>query len=304
MKSIIWRIQVWGFRLTTLLVSLMSLRTSMRFGEVVGILMYNLLPARRKIAIENISNCIDHMKSQPEWGGGAITAPDLTRAVFLNLGRSLVETALLYRGSGAKIIDAIELRGVDHYKQAVAQGRGMILLTGHCGNWELMALGFGQRFKNPISVLARRQDNPFLNRMVEDMRSHYNNKVIYKSGALKGIISAVRRSETIGILVDQSVMPKEGCLINFMGRKAWASKLPVILAQKTGVPVVPVFIYRENDHHVMQFYPEVNFEGDKSDAGVIRDVQTYTSILERFVVEHPDNWYWIHRRWKRAGETI
>lgn len=300
MKSLVWRIQVWGFQLTTLLVSLMPLGMALRFGQGIGIILYYLLAGRRRIAEENISASLEYMRSQPGWGGGDASAQELARAVFVNIGRSLAENCRLYRGAGMALIDATEVRGREHFEQAKAQGNGLIFLTGHCGNWELLALGYGRTFNSPISCLARRQDNPFLNRMVEDMRIRYNNKLIYKSGALKGIISAVRHNQTIGILVDQSVMPEEGCLISFLGRKAWASKLPVVVAQKTGVPVVPAFIHREGGRHVMTFQPAIRFEGDKSEAGVIRDVQLYTTYIERFIIEHPTEWYWVHRRWKRT----
>lgn len=283
-----------------MLVSLMPLAMAMRFGRLVGLLLYHLLSGRRRIAEENISSCLDYMRSQPGWGGGDATAAELTRAVFINMGRSLAETCRLYRGTGRALIDSIEVHEKEYFENARAQNNGLIFLTGHCGNWELLALGYGRIFNSPISCLARRQDSPYLNHMAEEMRKWYNNRLIYKSGALKGIISAVRKKETIGILVDQSVMPEEGCVINFLGRKAWASKLPVVVAHKTGVPVVPAFIRREGDHHVMFFQPAINFEGDRSDAGVIRDVQLYSSYIERFIIENPTEWYWVHRRWKRT----
>jgi Kdo2-lipid IVA lauroyltransferase/acyltransferase len=100
------------------------------------------------------------------------------------------------------------------------------------------------------------------------------------------------------------VQPEEGALIEVMGRTAWASTAPVLLAQKSGAPLVPVFIHREGDRQVITFYPEHNFSGDMSEEGIRKETQALSRYVENFVVAHPTQWYWVHRRWKRAGEAI
>ena len=131
----------------------------------------------------------------------------------------------------------------------------------------------------------------------------YDSRVIYKQGALKGILTALKKGELVGILADQAVFSEDGTLIDVMGRKAWASKAPVVIAQKSGAPLIPIFIHREGERQVITFYPEHRFSGDMSDEGIRTETQALSRYVENFVVAHPTQWYWVHRRWKRAGET-
>jgi KDO2-lipid IV(A) lauroyltransferase len=244
------------------------------------------------------------MQQSPEWTCNLQSAEEIARIAFMNMGISLVETCRLYHGKGDNLINSIEIRGREHYEAAKAQGKGLIFLTGHCGNWELGALAFSYKINAPVSVVARRQNNPYLNTMVEKMRIQYQNRIIYKDNALRQMISVIRKQGTVGLLVDQAVFPEEGALISFLGRTAWASKVPVVLARKTGVVVLPIFTHREGDRHIVTINPPCFFEGTDTDAGMSADVKRYSEYIERSIIAHPTDWYWVHRRWKRAGESV
>ncbi len=300
MRKLIWLAQVAALYSFTWLVALLPEQPAYYLGERVGLLMRRVLASRRRIAEENIAASLASMRQQPNWGGGDATTEELARQVFCNIGRSLVETCRLYHGRAGRLIDTIEVRGREHYAAAHRRGKGVIFLTGHCGNWELLALAYARLFNAPMSVVARRQNNPYLNQMVERMRMHYDNRVIYKDNALKNMLAVIRENGMVGLLVDQAVFPSEGYLIEFLGRQAWASKAPVLLARKTGVAVVPAFIHRDGDRHVINFYPELQFGGENSDEGWQADVQLYSRAIERYIIEHPTQWYWVHRRWKRT----
>ncbi len=300
MKRIIWATQIAALYCFTWIVSLIPEKLSKRFGIWVGLLFSVVLGSRRRIAEQNISRALDYMRSQPEWNCNIPTAEGIAREVFCNLGLSLVETCRLYHGKENDLIDRIEIRGMEYYDKARSMKKGLIFLTGHCGNWELMALAYARLFKTPLSVVARRQNNPYLNSMVEQMRMHYDNTVIYKDNALRNMISVIRRDGTVGLLVDQSVFPDEGYLIDFLGRPAWASKAPVLIARKTGVPILPAFIHREEDRHVIEIHPPILFEGESDEQGWQNDVKTYSLAIEQFIIANPTQWYWVHRRWKRT----
>ncbi len=303
MKRIVWALQAVVFYCLTLVAALLPASITYRLGALAGLLIPCLVPKRRAIAIDNISRALPFMKAHPLWDSPCEDAGELARETFKNLGRSLMEVCRLYHGRGEDVIANIELRGREHYETARAKGKGVIFLTGHCGNWELLALAFSSLFGEGVSVVARRQNNPFLNRMVERMRMSYDSRVIYKQGALKGILSALKKGELVGILADQAVFSEDGALIDVMGRKAWASKAPVVIAQKSGAPLIPIFIHREGERQVITFYPEHRFSGDMSDEGIRTETQALSRYVENFVVAHPTQWYWVHRRWKRAGET-
>lgn len=300
MKRAGWIVQATLFYLFTWLVALLPAGLSCRLGTATGELMRLVLKKRRNIAEESIARSLDYMKAQPGWTCAIPDAAGIARETFRNIGRSLVETCRLYHGRGDDLIAGIEVRGREHYEAARAQGKGLIFLTGHCGNWELVALAYARLFNSSMSVVARRQNNPYLNRMVETMRMRYDNRVIYKDNALRNMISVIRGNGVIGLLVDQAVFPEEGSLIPFLGRPAWASKAPVLLARKTGVAVLPSFIHREGDRHVIEMHPALEFSGDSSEEGWRLDVKQYSETIEQFIICYPTNWYWVHRRWKRA----
>jgi len=302
MKQIFWVIQVAVFYILTLIAAFLPAFITYRLGGMVGLLIPLIVPKRRAIAIDNISRALPFMKSHPLWNNPCDDPKKLARETFKNLGRSLMEVCRLYQGHGENIFASIDLRGAEHYTAARLRGKGVVFLTGHCGNWELMALAFCRLFNASMSVVARRQNNPYLNRMVEIMRGRYNNSVIYKQGAIKGIISVLRTGGSIGLLTDQAMFPADGALIDVLGRKAWASKAPVIIANKTGASFLPAFIHREGERHVITIYPEHQFSGDMSDEGIREETQSLSRYVENFVITHPTQWYWVHRRWKRAGE--
>jgi Kdo2-lipid IVA lauroyltransferase/acyltransferase len=303
MKQILWAIQTALFYCFTLVAALLPAAAIDRMGALAGRLIPCIVPKRRAIVLANINRALPFMKAHPLWDPRNPGPEAIARETFENLGRSLVEISRLYHFRGKDMVDGIELRGREHIEAARAKGKGILCFSGHCGNWELMALAFGSVFGGG-AVVARRQNNPFLNSMVARMRMRYNSNVIYKQGALRGILTTLKKGQMVGILADQAVFPEEGALIDMLGIKAWASKAPVIIAQKSGAPLIPVFIHREGKRQVITFYPEHVFSGDMSEEGIRKETQALSRYVENFVVAHPTQWYWLHRRWKRAGEAL
>jgi len=302
MKKLLYLTHAAIFYILTLMAAMLPASISYRLGTLAGLLIPILIPKRRSIAIDNISRALPFMKTHPLWDSTTENAGDLAQETFRNLGRCLMEVCRLYHGRGEDIFARIEVRGREHYEAAAARGKGVVFLTGHCGNWEMVALAFCRLFGGSMSVVARRQNNPYLNRMVERMRMRYNNSVIYKQGALKGMLSVLKKGGNIGLLADQAVFPEEGVLIDVLGRKAWASKAPAIIGQKSGAAILPAFIHREGERFVITFNPAHQISGDMSDEGIRNETQALSRYVEDYIVAHPTQWYWVHRRWKRTGE--
>ena len=270
---------------------------ALRVGDVLGLLTYMFWSSRRKIALENLQGAVER---------GAIVLDTDPRSVirkhFMNLGRSLVEVVKIYFGFGESVFRHVEIRGVENYHEAAKKGRGVLCITAHCGNWELLAVYVSMNVAG-IAVVARRQDNPFMNRLIERTREKYGNHVIYKEGALKGILSSLKRKELVGILIDQSVIRSEGIVVPFLGKNAYAMKTPAILARKTGTPVVPAFIRRTGDgRHIIEVGEEIPLDrtGD-SEAALMQDTVNFLKPLEEYIKKYPSDWLWIHRRWKRTS---
>jgi KDO2-lipid IV(A) lauroyltransferase len=190
-----------------------------------------------------------------------------------------------------------------NYQRAKEKNIGVLCVGGHCGNWEQLSLSAKKHLNENIWAIARKQNNPYLNTVIEKMRMGYGNKIIYTKTALKAMLGVIKNNGVIVMLADQAAGEQNGVLIDFLGRKAWALKAPVVIAHKTGVPVVPFFGYREGDRHALLFLPEFTPCGDRTEAGIVQDVQTLSRHLEDFICAHPADWYWVHRRWKRAGQS-
>jgi Kdo2-lipid IVA lauroyltransferase/acyltransferase len=299
-KKLYWTLECAVFILLSLPFALLPRPLALRAGGGVGLLMFHLIGRRRRTAIEGILPSLPLLNYDTAGKSSEEAAREIARATFVNFGKSLVESWKLYYRLGQSIIDSVEIRGLEHYEAAKAKGKGVIFVTGHCGNWELMALSFGV-LQDPLSVVARRQKNPVLNGVVERMRTKYGNGIIYKEGAVRQMMSLLRKRGVVGILIDQAAMPEEGYLIDFLGRKAWTTKMPALLARKTRVPVLPGFIHREGDRHVFEIHPEVELSTEESgDEGLVEDTRKLTGYVEEYARRYPTEWYWLHRRWKRA----
>ena len=297
MKKIKWLLEAGAVLVLALPFAMLPMTLAFKAGELLGFIVYVLWGSRRKIAIDNIEKAV-------EAGGLRIDVPpyQVVRKSFMNLGRSLAEIIKIYFGLGRRLIDSIEVIGFDNYLRAKEKGKGILFITGHCGNWELTALGFGVRVA-PLAVIARAQNNPYLNRLVEKARARYGNKIIYKQGALMAILSVLRNNGMVGVLMDQAVLPEEGYIIDFLGRGAWTMKIPAIIARKRGAAVIPAFIHREGNRYIGTLYPEVPLSQEKDEEkALIEDTKKFSSYIENYIREHPAEWLWIHRRWKRVPE--
>ena len=274
--------------------ALMPFAISLKIGEMTGVLLFYLWKSRRSIAIENLSSAVAR---------GAViidsTPETVIKQNFRNMGKSFVEIVKIYYGFGEKIFERVEIRGIDNYRKAQSKGKGVIGISGHCGNWELNALASSMHLTR-MNVVARPLNNSYLNKLIEKTRKKYGNSVIYKKGALKNILSALKRNEAVVILMDQSVISAEGVVADFLGKKDHIMKTPAIIARKTGSPVLPVFIRRVGRGHLIEIGDEI--ELDKSEdyeQAVYNDTIRFSGHIENYIKNNPSEWLWIHRRWKR-----
>jgi KDO2-lipid IV(A) lauroyltransferase len=304
MKKFNWQVQAAFFYLFTLFVAAMPVSLTGRLGKTIGMLLHNILHSRRTIAIDNIRQALPFMKSHPAWTGDFESAEEIAMAMFIHLGTSIVEVCRLYHGRGNDLIENMEVHGLENFARAKEKNKGVLCIGGHCGNWELSSLSFKKYLNVNVAAIARKQNNPYLNTIVEKVRMGYGNRVIYTKTAARQVLSVLKQHGVIGMLIDQAVFEDNGALVDFLGRKAWANKAPAVFAHKTGAPLVPVYGHRESDRYVLSFHPEFLLCGDRSDAGIHRDIQEMARHLEAYVCAHPADWYWVHRRWKRAGQPV
>ncbi len=218
--------------------------------------------------------------------------------VFESLARLLLTMARFPDLNATNISEWIGYEGLEHYLEAKRAGQGILIPTAHLGNWELSAFAHGL-MTEPMNVMVRALDNPLLDDLVETRRGLSGNRMILKRDAARLVIKALKNNEAVGILIDQNTAASEGVFIDFFGRLACAGAGFVKLAHHSGAAVVPGFALWEeaNKRYTLRFYPRVELSGD-----VQQDTQRIHSVIEDVIREYPEQWMWIHRRWKTRPE--
>lgn len=244
------------------------------------------LPKLRSVARTNLAFAYPQLAPQER--------ERIIDGVFGNIARMLVSFARFPDLTAPNIGDWISYEGIEHYEAAKHCGRGVLIATAHLGNWELSAFAHAL-MREPMNVMIRPLDNVLIDELVEHRRTLSGNRLIYKWDAARAVIKALKNNEAVGILIDQNTSASEGVFINFFGRPACAGSAFVKLAHHTGAPVIPGFALWDASarRYILRFYPRIELTGD-----VAEDTARIHSTLEQIIRRYPDQWMWIHRRWK------
>ena len=249
-------------------------------------LLDTAIPKLRRVAIINLSFAFPDLD---ETGRNQIAD-----GVFQNVGRLLLTLARFPDMTASNISRWIQYEGLENYIQGKEQGRGILVATAHLGNWELSAFAHAL-MTEPMNVMVRPLDNPLIDRIVEERRTRSGNRLLFKKDAARAVIRALKKNEAVGILIDQNTTPAEGIFVNFFGKLACAGSAFVKLAHHTKAAVIPGFALWDDatKRYVLRFYPEVKMTDDEA-----ADTQRIHSQFEAIIRQHPEQWMWIHRRWK------
>ncbi len=224
----------------------------------------------------------------------------LLRGCFRNLGRLLAAFSHFRAANSIALQSLIKCEGLERIEQARALGKGVILFTGHIGAWELSSYGLSL-FGYPLSFLVRRIDNPKIEALVDRARTQVGNRTVDKRAAAREMLQTLQTGGTLGILVDLNTQEHEGIFVDFFGVKASTTFVLAKLALRTGATVLPVFAPWDQDRKefVLKVDEPLCFDrsGDEVE-DVRRLTQLFTNVLEKYVRRYPDQWLWIHRRWK------
>ncbi len=267
-------------------------RLGLWVGRRLGDLAYWVLPGRRAVARENLERAFGR-----EWSGRELDR--LCRESFRHLGMTLVEACTFFFRPPSVLLSRVNVQGVDHLKAAAAHGRGILLLSAHLGNWELLAAAHVHT-GYPASVVVRPLDSAVLDRVVTRFRERGGVEVIPKRHALRGVRDALRRGRMVGILLDQNASRREGVFVPFFGEPASTSKSLALLALWSGAPVVPVFIQRETvGSHRVTIEPALPppATGDREE-DVAAFTAAFSRVVESRIRQSPEQWFWMHRRWR------
>jgi Kdo2-lipid IVA lauroyltransferase/acyltransferase len=290
-KKPLWIAEYLAFSLLAGIIRAIGFKTAMRIGGWLGEQVYRLDKRHRIITENNLADCLKD-RSFDELAG-------IARSVYRNLGYGAIEFLRSDRYGRDPIERHFTVRNYESLERAYSRGKGVVLLTAHCGSWEILALCYSI-MGFPFGVVVRPLDNPYLDRAITAVRTMYGNTMINKQKGMRGVLRTLSEGKAVGMLLDQNVTRSEGVFVDFFGRPACTNKGLALIAMKTGVPVVPAFIRRTGlDTHEIEVGDEVPVvdTGDK-EADIVANTQAYTAVIEDFVRRYPDQWFWMHNRWK------
>ncbi|MHB1856379.1 MAG: lysophospholipid acyltransferase family protein [Acidobacteriaceae bacterium] len=289
------------FALVWLLLELLGLlprRAARAVGAGIGWIAYAATPRLRRAGWKNLELAFPEMP--------AAEREKILRAMYKQLGWQLAEFCHMSGYTLERANQFIRYEGLENYLAAQRRGQGVLILTGHLGAWELSSF-YHSLAGHPMSMIIRRLDNPWIDRLVNDIRTQHGNRVLPKDDFARGLIAAMRAGDTVGVLMDTNMTPPQGVFVDFFGRAACTASGVARVALRTGAAVLPGFLVWEpaEKRYVLHFLPELQLidTGD-SEADAIANTQLFTTALENVIRRYPEQWLWVHRRWKTrpAGE--
>ena len=265
-------------------------------GMGIGKLAYWLHPRLRQVGMRNLALAFPE-KSIAERRG-------ILRGVYRSLGRLLAEVAKFPDYTLENVHRFAVHDGLENYLAARDRGKGVLFMTAHLGGWEIGSF-VQSLYGYWLNIVARKLDNPLLERWVRRRRELHGNRMHDKDEYARGLLVAMKRGETVGVLMDTNMTPPQGAFVNFFGIPACTALGVARVAMHTGAAVVPAFTLWDEELgkyrlHIEPAIPTVSTGDDEADA--IANTQNYTAALERAVRANPDQWLWVHRRWKTRPE--
>lgn len=266
------------------------------FAIRLGRAFYLLHGRLRAVGMRNLAMAFPE-KSEAERGR-------VLRGVFTSLGRQLAELCQFPRYTRANVDQVVVYDGLENFEKAYARGKGVLFLTAHFGAWELSAFAHSLH-GHWLHIVMRPMDNPYLNRMINDYRTMHGNKTVAKDDFVRGLLAAMKAGETVGILMDTNMTPPQGVFVNFFGIPACTASGLARIALRTDAAVVPGFTIwdEKSGKYRLRFDPAVELirTGDL-EADLVTNTQKFSSVIEEYVRKYPDQWLWVHRRWKTRPE--
>ncbi len=261
-------------------------------GAGIGWIAFRLLGRLRRVGLRNLALAFPEM--------GEAERERTLRSVYRNLGYLLAEFCLMpgYTAEGASRF--IRYEGLENYLRARDRGKGVLVLTGHLGAWELSSF-YHSLMGYPMAMVIRRLDNPLVDAFVNRIRCLHGNRVIHKDDFARGLIAAMRAGQTVGFLMDTNMTPPQGVFVPFFGVLACTASGMARVAAKTGAAVVPGFLLWDESEqkYVLRFGEELKVvhTGD-SERDAVTNTAAFTAVIEGYVRRYREQWLWMHRRWK------
>lgn len=228
----------------------------------------------------------------------------ILRGTFTSLGRQLAELCLFPKYTSENVNKVVTYDGFENFERSLARGKGVLFLTAHLGAWELSAFAHSL-YGHPLHIVMRPLDNVYIDRLARKYRTMHGNSTVDKDDFIRGLLSAMKAGETVGILMDTNMTPPQGVFVDFFGIPACTASGLARIALRTDAAVVPGFTIWDPAlrKYRLRFDPAAKLirTGD-DDADIVANTAMFTKIIEDYVRRYPDQWLWVHRRWKTRPE--
>jgi len=265
-------------------------------GITFGLTVYAVHGRLRRVGMRNLALAFPEMSPRDR--------RLLLRGEFISLGRQLAEVCLFPRYTRENVSRIVIYDGFENFERAYARGKGVLFLTGHLGAWELSAFAHSLQ-GHPLSIVMRSLDNPYVDAFIQRYRTMHGNRTVDKDDFVRGLLSAMRAGETVGILMDTNMTPPQGVFVDFFGIPACTASGLARIALRTDAAVVPGFTVWDSKlrKYILRFDPAVELiRTADNEADIVANTAKFTKVIEDFVRRYPDQWLWVHRRWKTRPE--
>jgi KDO2-lipid IV(A) lauroyltransferase len=261
-------------------------------GAAIAAIAFVLMGRLRRVGRRNLETALPALP--------AAEREAILRQEYRHLGWLLGEFCQMSTYTQEYASRFIRYQGLEHYLGARDRGKGVFVLTGHLGAWELSSF-YHSLAGYPMGMVIRRLDNPLVDRLVNRIRCQHGNRVLHKDDFARGLIGAMRAGETVGILMDTNMTPPQGLFVPFFGVEACTASGMARVALKTGAAVLPGFLLWEprERQYVLRFGPELELaDSGDSEADAASNTALFTAVIEQTIRQYPSQWLWMHRRWK------
>ncbi|MBT8385835.1 MAG: lysophospholipid acyltransferase family protein [Ignavibacteria bacterium] len=285
------RIEYFLFFLFSLTFGLFGLNTSRKLSGLLSVIFYYFIPIRKKTVLDNLTNAF------PEYDKKKIRR--IAYNTYKSFLTAFIEILYLPKISRQELETAVNCPNKNLIVEKFQEGKGVIMLSAHFGNWEYLAASVAAQLNLPLSVVVKPQRNPYVSDWMNNVRTRWNNEIVSLGLSIRKTYQTLKEKKVVAMVADQRG-PQDSIKVEFFGRKVSVHVGPAVLALKTGAPILYGVSVRQKDFTYTTILQEISKDNlpEDDEEKIIELSQRHTSYLESFIKEYPEQWLWMHKRWK------